>query len=716
MREYLQKHKTVLVILSIFLCVLLIIISVISVIFAGNSDGAVIAAAPLSENSEAVFQNTVHVALPSDRIDKHLKKVVMNEQGEYMLCYSSELPDFFRQCKENDVFCAYPNEKSKNVYFKKGFCGKVIEKSEEAHTVTFVLPQISEVFQKLKFSTANTGTSGAAFYPTEAVESYTVLPLQANTLSATNDAGFSLGNTDVDFKYQQNNRASIDPEYQILCKQLKIKLKHKLEDGFEMNGSITLDYPSVKMMLDYECNNETGETVINDYVFDFLTKEKMDFVFKGKKEAAFPSPKQKIGDYIPVDIVDVTENESGKRVLGTYVIGYNVKLPDIMPVSPNNTTNDVGYLSLGIALQLAVTAKGEIEISCSYKQAGTLCVYSSAKGETGGTVKGYDYPHPVLESTAADGSRAQEVPAVTSTYKGSVSLNAGVSVDVGICILGMIPIKLTNGIEANLDTGFEYGENKTSLEKETLVENSYVVKQDDVTFSVDVYSDLKMYLGAKLKPVGKGGTVSLGAEIQIFRKSLLRIPAATDFTVEQCRIGGVQLGAVYSDGQLAETIAEYAKSCKDYSLLAYTKDAAINTALDKAVSELGMDTEEFLEELQLDYPSGKLDCYASGALFIRDSKDKVVAIVLFGDDFRNDIGLHSGMKLKDIEQMYSVPDKRYTMELEIGALAELFIGKEINNVDLQAQIYNDKEDLCCMEVYAASDTSQILILKSIVNS
>ncbi len=713
MRKCKPKHKPILICVSIFLCIILLAVSLFSILHVQSSINAVDVSATITDDSKAEFRDAVHIAFPSDEIDKHFKQVQLHENGEYTLYYSKKLPAFFAEMRENDVFCIYPHEKSKSACFERGFCGKLIKKSEENCSVTFVVPQISEVFRELKIDTSTAIPSGTAFYPNTYVESYSIAPMQMHTLSATNDAVFSIGNTDLDFKYQKNDRSSVNPEYQILCKQLKIKLKQKMPDEFELGGSITLEYPSVKMLLDYECDERTGEVLVYDYEFDFVTKEKIDLTCKGKREFTPPDPKQDWLDvFSPVDIVDVTEHEDGKRVLGTYVIGYNVKLPDVTPISPNNTANDVGYLSLGIALQLAVTAKGEIEISCEYKQSGMLNVFSSSTGETGGMVKGYDYPHPVLENVPPNGSREQEIPSVTSTYKGEMSLNMGVSIDVGICILGMIPIKVANGLEAEIGTEFNSAE---SEKKETIVQNSYVEKWEDVTFSIDIYSDLKFHLGAKPKLGGKSASVSAGTEMQLFRKRLFSIPKAVDFGLDQCCIGGVQLGAVYSDDQIAEAIAAYASKCKDYSLLAYTKDAAINTAFDKAVSELGLQTEELLESLQLDYPSGKLDCYASGALFVRDSKDVVCAIILFGSEFRNELGLHPGLKTKDIEHLYSVPSESYATELEVGAIAELLIGQDVDNINLQAQIYKAKENNCRMEIYSKVDTSQIIVLSLMQN-
>ena len=95
-----------------------------------------------------------------------------------------------------------------------------------------------------------------------------------------------------------------------------------------------------------------------------------------------------------------------------------------------------------------------------------------------------------------------------------------------------------------------------------------------------------------------------------------------------------------------------ADSATDLSCLrhiSYAKDTAVNPALTKVLSGLGVQAEAFLEDLELDYPDGQIDCYSSGALFVRDQQNTVVAIVLFGDAFRNEIGLRQGFTPDEIE-------------------------------------------------------------------
>ncbi len=703
-------RKKIIIASSICLCVALLITSVFAVFQAAQPKNGSVKTASLSDDSIAMFRDSVKVALPENDVEDHFKEATLNANGEYTLVYSRELPDFFSEVESGDIFCVYPNQNSKENYFYNGFCGKLVQKSEEEHTVTFTVPQITEVFKKLKIDTGTAQPVYTAFHPNENVSSYSMVPLQANMLSTTKEGAINLGNTEIGFQYKENDRTAVLPDYQILCENLKIKFTQQIDDQFQMKGSVSLDYPSLKFLLDYEYNDQTDEVAVNDYAFDFVSKEKIDLTLLGKQEFEPLKHKEDILDKIsPVNIVDVTESEDGKYVLGTYVLGYNVKLPDVLPISLNNTENDVGYLSLGIAFQLAVTAKGEIQISCSYQQSGFINISAKANQEPSCMVKGYDYPHPVLETTQPDGSIEQETPSITTSYKGVLSFNAGVSVDVGICILGMIPLKLANGIESELKVEFASSEDET--EEVTIAKNSYIENRDNLTFSVNVYSDLKLYLGIKPKIGGKATEFSVGSVIQLFRKSLIRIPEATEFSLEQCRIGGVQLGEEYSDDQLSEAIADYATDCNDYGILSYAKDTAVNTALTKVLSGLGVQAEAFLEDLELDYPDGKIDCYSSGALFVRDQQNTVVAIVLFGDAFRNEIGLRQGLTTDEIETLYSVPDESYSAEVNVGFLLEFFSGIGIENLDLQAQAYNDPDDRCRMEILSNSGTSKLILLE-----
>ena len=273
----------------------------------------------------------------------------------------------------------------------------------------------------------------------------------------------------------------------------------------------------------------------------------------------------------------------------------------------------------------------------------------------------------------------------------------------------MIPLKLANGIESELKV--EFASSEDEVEEVTIAKNSYIENRDDLTFSVNVYSDLKLYLGIKPKIGGKATEFSVGSVIQLFRKSLIRIPEATEFSLEQCRIGGVQLGEKYSDDQLSQAIADYATDCNDYGILSYAKDTAVNTALTKVLSGLGVQAEAFLEDLELDYPDGKIDCYSSGALFVRDQQNTVVAIVLFGDAFRNEIGLRQGLTTGEIENLYAVPDESYSAEINVGFLLELFSGIGIKSLDLQAQAYNDPNDRCRMEILSNSGVSKLILLE-----
>ncbi len=710
MKALLKKRNILLAGIGVFLCIAILSTSLL-LRNTGNTFYSEIQPADLSEDSVAAFRDDVKIALPNEQIRKGIKEVAQYQNGSYMLRYKSALPSFFESVQVGDVFCVYPDKNAQETYFQLGFCGKLLEKSTDENSVRFEIPMISEAFRTLKINMEEAVPTQTTFYPSDNVRDFSVALERAHALSAEGDASFSIGDTDIDFSYRKNDREAIQPGYHVLCRQLKIDLKQNIDDEFEIDGSLTLDYPAVKFFLDYETNEATDEVVVNDYAFDFVTKEKINLSFTGKRDIEPLEHREDLLDKItPVNIVDVTESEPGKYVLGTYVVGYNVKLPEIFPVSLNNTENDVGYLSLGIAFQLALTAKGEIEISCNYTQSGLLGVSAAAGENARYLLKGYDYPHPIVDDAEPDGSQAQESPTVNSSYQGELSFSAGVSVDVGICILGMLPVKLANGIEADMQTEFLPSR---ADEEITVVENTYVENQDGLTFSVDVYSDLKAHIGAEPKIGGTGTAVSVDAVIQIFRENLIRIPKAADFTLKECRVGGVQLGSKYSDEQLAAAVADYAVSCKDYSILSYTKDAAINTALNEILSAFDIQAQELLGDWQAEYPDGKFDCYASGAIYVRNAEDVVVSILLFGEQFRNEAGLHTGLSSENIERLYSTPSESYSVELEVGFLVELFAGLNINDIHAQALAYQGKDGACRMEILAADNTSKIILLTTV---
>ncbi len=706
-----SKRKIALIILCISLSAIIILTSILYTLALASPTFKQTNGFHISEDSAATFSDNVKIAFKDDNIKHNFKEVTLESDGIYTISYSKKLPDFFLNSNVGELFCVYPDNKSKESFFNMGFCGKIVGISAEDNTVTFQIPQIYEIFNSLKVSASDTALQQVSFYPTDIVDSVSSAPLMLNIgNNGAADKTFSIGNTDIDFKYKKNDTDALNSDYQILCKELKIKLKHKADEEFNIRGDITLNYPSLKFLLDYDYNEQKNEVNINDYEFDFVTKEKLNLTFEGKKDIEpLKHSKDLIEKISPVDIVDVTESEKGKYVLGTYLIGYNIKLPDIIPTeSLNNTENDVGYLSFGITIQLAVTANGELSAECKYKQSALFEIFADSQHRPNYLLKGYDYPHPIINTAQPDNSREQETPSVSTSYSGKLSFNAGISVDIGFCILGMIPIKLSNGIEIEMLADFDSDESNKEV---VIADNSYIESRDIDLFSVNAYSDLKLHMGLKIKGLGKGAEGAVSSDIQIFRKNLFQIPKPIKFDISQCRFGGVQLGDTYDDSQLASAIADYAVKCNDYNIFSYSKDAAINTALSEILSEFGVSTEEFLEDFELSYPECKIDFYSSGAVFVRDINNTVVSIILFKDDFRNDYGLHTELERNEIQALYSVPNESCSIKINIGILLEALLGTEVSNTDLQAIKYTSDDNLAEMEIILMSDKSKLIIIE-----
>lgn len=695
----LSTKQIVLIILSVCLCAAAVVTAICLTVEKPfeRKNGMTV-----TEDSCAVFSDDVKIAFADSNVQKNFKDVYIDESGIYTLKYKKELPEFFKGLKKGEVFCVYPDAESDKSYFNMGFCGKLTEDPGQ-NEVVFEIPQIYEVFKKLKLESGGTNFQSAAFYPEEGVELQSLSVVQPGS-SEKVERTVNLAGTNVTFTSKENDKVPIKEDYQILCKQLKVKIKQKIDSNFNISGSVTLDYPSIKFLLDYDYDEATEELDVNDYSFDFVTKEKVDLKIKGSKSVEPEGEKDTIDKITPVNIIDVTESEDDKCVLGTYLIGYNIKLPD---ENLNNKANDVSYLSMGIAVQLAVTAKGEITIESASAQSGFLSVHADKSGEVEYTVKGYEYPHPVIDSAEPDGSREQEIPFVTSSCAGSMDFKAGVSVDVGICVLGMIPMKLCNGIETEMKADF----NSNQTDEIKIVEKSYITNHDIDYLKIDLYSDLKLHLGVNAKKMNNFVNSEVGAVIQVFRKNLIQLPNPLKFDLSQCRFAGIQLGETYSDEKMKQALSEYAFDCDGYNYADYTTDIAVAKMVSEVLSTFDVSVDEILEEFDLEIPDCKITYYSSGAIFVRDESDKVRAIILLKNKIRNDAGLRVGLGLSGIEQIYSAPSSKVSADYSFGPLLCDILDLKRDYVSLQTSTYKSKSDNVKMEILSESETAKVIILQ-----
>ncbi len=690
--------------LCIVLCVALLIVS--AAYFVPSTTDAVQLMSKdtsVSQNSNISFQDNVKISTDNEDIQRKFKAIELDSSGKYTIYYRSEIPEFFKSLKTGDLFCVFPDKTAKESIFIMGFCGEVTEISETNHYISFVLPPIYKIFDQLRIDTSKTNITGVSFIPESNCTSVQYSPLSignANFLNAS--SAISLGDTTISYKYKENTQEPLIEGYNILFKELKINVNHKSSDGFTLKGSVTLENPAVNLLLDYDYD-ENGETVnINDYAFDFISKQKLDLKFSGKTKLLDISPNKKLSEIIsPVNIVDVTENEQGKIVLGTFILGYESMLP-----IGNNITNKVNYLSFGIAFQLAVTASGSITLEYDYGQKSFLEVHAAPSGSSA-TVKNYSYPHPVVDETPPSASIEKEPVECNSSYSGSLKFNAGVSFDVGLCILGMIPLKICNGIEGEIESTFDTQEKAVNL-----VEGGYVSDTNIDSYHIDLYSRLKFYFGAKIKG-NDNLSENIRFEKQLARFELIRIPKATDFSIEECSFADIQLGQCYTDEEISLALENYAKKNKNYNYFDYYKDVAIDSVL----QDIWRDFPEIIREMtngidfDIDYDNAKINYYPSGAFFIRNEQNKVVSILITGKKISNQAGLNGNIKTEDVKNLYGAPDDDLLFESNFSWIVQYLLNFKENKADFRILSYEDKKyDKANMKIAAVDGTAKLIVI------
>ena len=654
----------------------------------------------ISGDTDLVFSDDVKV-IDAKSAEKNFQEAYINENGEYVLHYSKSFPAFFEGLQIDDVFCVAPNDDSKKAYFQSGFCGRVVSIDEAEKTIIFKIPTIEEVFKEFKLSTEENNIESIAFIPADGttVESQENLNPTVRPLGTLDD--FSLDADIFDATYKKNDLTPLMDGYTILAKELELGFDLEIGDNLELSGEVVFEYPSVKYLLDVSTDEE-GNTIVNDFNFDFKTQEKLELSVKAKGELGLSRDETIIEETIGVvgEIVDTTKSESGKYVLGTYLLGYEVPLP-----SPfMNSANQVSPLSLGVAIQLAITANGEISYECTYSQMGYVEISANANGEAFSTIKGYDYPNPVVDSATPTGSFTEENPSVTVSGKGKIDLKAGTSVDVGVCILGMIPLKVTTGVEAKYVSIHNIEENIT------IIENSYVKTRDVSYFSVDVYSDLLLHFGVKTTLVQDIDHFKIGARCQLFRKTLYRMPEAVDFTIDECEFAGVKLGEIYSDEELEQAIKDYNSANSDYSIVDKFKDETVNSVYNGMLESYNITMEELLAELQADLPSEKIDVFISGMIVVRNSENRVISLILMGSDFSNTSGFKMGMEADEIIGVYGNPQDRIKVEYDVSLLLSLFTDVEQEELDVELMTYKTTDGLASMDIILSSGDAGLAML------
>jgi hypothetical protein len=666
----------------------------------------------MSDQNKVIFKDSVKINTDSDKLQKKLKKSELKD-GIYTLSYSKKLPEFFKSLQKDDIFCVYPDANSDNQLFALGFCGKVIESDEKS--ISYTSPELTEVFSTFHITTENSKAATASFKPADGVTVNTAsvgMPI-AGAKKVTNG---SIGS--LKYRYVSPSTQSKLQDYMLLNDELTLKFKHTVDciDGLELgvDGKVVLKDTAVKFLMDYTYD-ETNETAtVNDYSIGFITNQTVDLNFNAKGSIGLDDISFDPYDLIPMpslDIGDATSYEDGKIVLGTFLIGVQANLPVIGEML--ETHNQVSVLSIGIAIQLSVTATGELSVSCNINESGFAQLEMNSDGQNTCILKGYNYPNPAVNTTTPTEEQQNSIPNLSCSAKGDVTFDVAVGIDVGICILGMVPIKQsTNIIEVELGkTLFDLKEKKDESE---IMLNNYLVNDNIDYIIVSCNSSTVMYLGAEITygPLTVYDFGHLGGKITYYHNIFFQTPPPTGFTKEQTGFGGVFVGEEYAGDKLNTTFNEYMKDTEQDSFFNKIKDATVGTAVNTALETLNFDPEEFIEALggNFDMENYDITYLSAGAIYIRDG-NTVVASVILGDQIGNKAGIHNGLSNNKIKQVYSAPYTSAEVDLSIGEMLAQLIGIEaIDNVNLSTDIYISSDNNHEMLLLYADGELKIIVV------
>ena len=668
--------------------------------------------------ADVTFKDNVKIISDTEKVQEDFQEVTLKGE-EYTITYTNSLPDELSVLKTGDTFCI-PSIKGADVNcLEMGFCGEVI--STTNNSITFKVPSMENVFSDFSFKLEGDIADSAEFTPAAGVSVITDRAITRNNFRQLNAtmpnialSGFADYESEVQigdytiapgFSYINPTQQSVLPGYSMFCDSLKLKLSVEKEvNGVKskaISGTIELEDLATKMDIEWH-EDENGNQIVENFDVGFMANVQSELTYTDKISAGLDDlPKASEANDIPskvekvFQIQDVTDNEKGKLILGSYVIGYNVKLPGLV-----NADNKIGYLSAGVVIQFFVSASGELTAECSLSNSGFYRAEFNSETGFSGDAKGYDYPSPALYAGEYTQEWSESKPTTTIEFKGQLKLNAATGVDVGLCLLGMVPVKIaTNLIEA--EAVFS-GSGKKQIADLSDVDKGFLL---DYSQGVVVKSNstLKIYLGAKLKMPVSMTLASFGFEKVLFDKVWFQYPDPIPFDYSQCGFGNIFVGKRYTHEEMDVIYKAFEEEHGVDSLLSDIKDGVGNAVVDAFKYELN----SILTQADIDlYEAmyGSVKYYSSGTLYFLDEDNTVLMTIVTGEDICNEGGLKVDTTTEAVEKIYSAPDDSTTIKLDISEevraiLSEL--GLDLGGVENQ--------DLT-VYTYVADDTGDEMTL------
>lgn len=511
----------------------------------------------------------------------------------------------------------------------------------------------------------------------------------------------SLGGFTAGYTYKKPDKESELAGYEILAKKLKLEIKHKSDtvddNEIELRGNVTFDYPAVKFSLDYD--NPNGEPKINYYDVGFISKEKADVKFKAKGEVGAEVPEDWVDELSIIDFSDATDEENGKIILGTYVIGYNV--PSIIL---HNNKNNVSYLSLGISIQVAVTLNGEIELEYDIEQSAFIDVGDTSAGELNCRIKNYNYPNPVIGEVQFDEDIDIDTATIKTSCKGSIDMKMAMGVDVGFCIFGSIPLKISTDFAClefirNL-------ENESKMEMTPITENGKMKSVNDVSFyQFKSQSNLIINFGAKFEiGIVKYEIGKISMRKMLFSKVWEQFPKPLDFNSTQFDFGNILLGHNYSKEEMNTAFYNDLNNRNKSYLEGKIKDKFIQSTTESISNKINMNFSDLFEFIDLEDENCDIVCYSEGAIYLTN-QNTIVAEIISGDNIENTAHISCGMSQSMVRQIYSEPNSEEYINIEFGELGEQLL----KTLDME-ELLQFNGTKVTVEVYESSDSDNEMLM------
>lgn len=679
-----------------------------------------------SNTNSVEFKDNIKIPEETKEVEKHLSEIGSYDNGNYLLVYK-ELPSFFNGLEKGDVFCVLPDTSSSDECFQNGFCGKIIEIRSESgkQCVEFSVPSASEVFSKISISTfGDSNVSNVKFVPSDniSVENYTPITASIGTEASAitaKSSSLTVNDTTVGYSFSKSDKESLLDNYSVICKKLELKIKQKginIDSGdAAVSGNVSLEYPSIKYQFESH-TDENGQAVVDKYDFGFISKQSVDLKLELKKEVGLDdlSPKPVLEKYGILDVSDVTDSEKGKIVIGTFLVGTQAIVPFLY-----NTNNKVSYISFGIAFQFSLTASGELSLELKVNESGLMEAVANNEKQSF-KIYSPDHPNPVISNVESTVSEDKDKAKITVKSKGTIKCKFAIGLDAGICILGMIPLKISNNL---IELNYTRSIGKTNdidgndiTDEFTVANNTNLVGRNDVDyFQCSSNSYLKINLGAKLKLPGASFKLfSFGAEKLIKKFVWMQVPKPIDFKKSECSFGGIKIGKKYTDQELKDTFTAFQEELGKTSTVTRIKDSLFNDIVNNAIENLGIDTFDMLNELGIDegeLSQYKVDYFSSGVIYVRDQNNKVIAQIVTGNNVYNTSGFSNGMSIDSVEQTYSSPDDSESVHIEVGWLKYLSDSfKDLEDTDVTCYTYKSSNSDNTMEILFSGSTEKLIII------